>query len=108
MGCRPKKDEIKNFFHENKIHIALLQETQHTKETDLNISGYTQYQCVCNNCQGATTYIRNDITGKVTNINTKQPTILQKAEIWHSGSKYEVYNLYNTPQKSDGSDSPFR
>ena len=97
-GLSTKKDEIKNFFHENKIHIALLQETRHTEETDLYITGYTQYPCDCPNCQGAITYIRNDITGKVTNINTTQPTILQKAEIWHTGCKYEVYNLYNPPR----------
>ena len=96
-GLSTKKDEFKNFLHENKIHIALLQETQHTKETDLNITGYTQYPCDCTNCQGAITYIRNDVTGKVTNINTTQPTILQKAEIWHTGCKYDVYNVYNPP-----------
>ena len=36
-GPSTKKDELKFFLHSNKIQIALLQETQHTKETDTNI-----------------------------------------------------------------------
>ena len=97
-GLSTKKDEFKHFLHENKIHIALLQETQHTAETDIYISGYTHYPCDCKNCQGTITYIRNDVTGTVTNINTTQPTMLQKAEIWHTGCKFTIYNIYNPPQ----------
>ena len=97
-GLSTKKDEFKQFLYENKIQIALLQETQHVADTDLKISGYTHYPCDCKNCQGAITYIRNDVTGKVTNINTTQPTILQKAEIWHTGCKYTIYNVYNPPE----------
>ena len=96
-GIATKKDEFKTFLHENKVHVALLQETQHVAETNINITGYTPYPCDCKNCQGSITYIRNDITGKVTNINTCQPTIIQKAEIWHAGCKYVIYNLYNPP-----------
>ena len=96
-GISTKKDEFKVFLHENKIHVALLQETQHVLGTNLDITGYTPYPCDCKNCQGAITYIRNDVTGKVTNINTCQPTIIQKAEVWHSGCKYVIYNLYNPP-----------
>ena len=40
-GLSTKKDELKFFLHSNKIQIALLQETQHTKESDTNITGYT-------------------------------------------------------------------
>ena len=96
-GIKSKKDEFKVFLNEHKIHIALLQETQHVADTNIDITGYTPYPCDCKNCQGAITYIRNDITGKVTNINTCQPTIIQKAEIWHTGCKYTIYNLYNPP-----------
>ena len=96
-GLSTKKDEFKHFLHVHKIHIALLQETQHVAETDINITGYTHYPCDCKDCQGAITYIRNDVTGKVTNINTTQPTILQNVEIWHAGSKYDIYNIYNPP-----------
>ena len=97
-GLATKKDEFKHFLHEHKIHIALLQETQHVAETDLHITGYTHYPCDCIDCQGAITYIDNTLTGQVTNITTTQPTILQKAEIWHTGCKYVVYNLYNPPR----------
>ena len=97
-GLSTKKDEFKVFLHKHKIHVALLQETQHVADTNLDITGYTHYPCDCKDCQGAITYIRNDVTGKVTNINTSQPTIIQKAEIWHTGIKYAVYNLYNPPR----------
>ena len=96
-GIKSKKDEFKVFLSEHQIHIALLQETQHAADTNIEITGYSPYPCDCKNCQGAITYIRNDITGKVTNINTCQPTIIQKAEIWHTGCKYTIYNLYNPP-----------
>ena len=64
-GLSTKKDEFKVFLYDNKIDIALLQETQHTAETNLNITRYTHYPCECTNCQGAITYIKNTITGKV-------------------------------------------
>ena len=97
-GLASKKDELKKFLYDHQIHIALLQETQHVQETDTNITGYTQYLCDCKDCQGVISYIRNDVTGKVTNISTTQPTILQKVEVWHAGSKFDVYNIYNPPR----------
>ena len=97
-GLSTKKLELQNFLHKNKIQVALLQETQHVKDTDLNITGYTPYPCDCKDCQGAITYIRNDVTGKVENINTSQPTIIQKVQIWNAECNFTVYNLYNPPR----------
>jgi len=93
-----KKDEFKVFLPDHKIDVALLQETQHVADTNLDITGYTHYPCECKDCQGAITYIKNNITGKVINISTSEPTIIQKAEIWLTGCKYEIYNLYNPPR----------
>ena len=41
--------------------------------------------------------MRNDITGDVVNVNTDQPTDIQKATIWFKGCKYSIFNVYNPP-----------
>ena len=39
----------------------------------------------------------DDITGVVENIESDSPTDLQKISIWHQGTKYTFYNIYNPP-----------
>ena len=97
-GLSTKKLEFENFLPKNRIKVALLQETQHVEDTNLNITGYTPYPCDCKDCQGAITYVRNDVTSKVENITTSQPTIIQKVEIWHTECNFTLYNLYNPPR----------
>ena len=90
-GLSTKKFELSNVLHQRKIHVALLQETQHTDKTNIEITGYTHYPCDCKNCQGAITYLRNDIVGSVVNINTIQPTILQKFGMQVANSKFIIF-----------------
>ena len=96
-GISTKKTELAHYLDKHNIHIALIQETEKGKDTNLEISGYTPKHCECTNCQGIITYIRNDVTGTTENVTTSQPTDLQKSTIWHGGKKYQVYNLYNPP-----------
>ncbi|GFS05253.1 hypothetical protein ElyMa_002933300 [Elysia marginata] len=49
-GITMKKTELAKILHENKIHVALLQETLHST-TDLHITGYTSYACGCTSCR---------------------------------------------------------
>ena len=65
-GFSNKKTELAYFLDKNNIHIALLQETQKGKFTDLHLTNYTPTHCDCVQCQGTITYIRNDVTGKTT------------------------------------------
>ena len=95
-----KKVILANLFSTQKIHVALLQETQHKQETNLHIAGYTPYPCNCNNCRGIITYIRNDVDGDVTHLPRAQPTDVQKVYIWHAEKKYTIYNVYNPPTAS--------
>ena len=99
-GLSTKKFELSYVLHSNGIHVALLQETQHAEGTDIEISGYTSYPCSCKDCQGVITYLRNDLVGTVINLNSIQPAILQKAEIWYEGCKYKIYNIYNPPRNN--------
>ena len=95
-GFSTKKTELAHYLGKNDIHIAILQETQRGKDTELNITNYTGTHCECNNCQGSITFIRNDITGKTVNVN-EAPTCIQKSVIWHSEKKYTVFNIYHHP-----------
>ena len=48
-GLDRKKIHLGKLFNDKKIHVAVLQETQHSS-CDVNIIGYTPYPCKCNNC----------------------------------------------------------
>ena len=39
-------------------------------------------------------YIRNDVTGKTTN-EPENSACIQKTTLWHSGEKYQIYNVYH-------------
>ena len=82
--------------HKKDVHIALVQETQH-KNTSTHITGYTPYPCSCTDCQGTITYIRNDQQATVERIDLAHPACIQKATLWKSGTKFNVYNAYNPP-----------
>ena len=69
-GLSNKKFELSHVLHSKQIHVALLQETQHADSDNIEISGYSSYPCSCKGCQGAITYIRNDLVGTVENIDT--------------------------------------
>ena len=95
-GISTKKTELANFLDKNDIHIALLQETQKGKQTDFHITNYTPKHCVCPQCQGTVTYIRNDVTGKTVN-ESENSTCIQKTSLWYSGVKYQICNVYHPP-----------
>lgn len=95
-GLRNKKTELAKVLADREIHIACLQETQH-RGVDLNITGYTEYPCKCNGCQGIVTYIRNDVQGDTINLHACHPTDVQKTTVWHCGRKYTIYNIYSPP-----------
>ncbi|GFR61995.1 hypothetical protein ElyMa_001860200 [Elysia marginata] len=65
-GITKKKTELAKILHENKVYVALLQETLHST-TDLHITGYTSYAFGCTSCRGIATYVRNDLTADITN-----------------------------------------
>lgn len=96
-GLRNKKLELAKVLNNHRIHIAALQETLH-QNLDLHITGYTSYACGCNGCRGIVTYIRNDIQGDVIQLSASHPTDVQRVNIWHSGNKYTIYNVYSPPQ----------
>ena len=80
-GLSEKKTELAHFLDKNNIHIAILQETRKGKSSEnFHITNYTATHCVCENCQGSITYIRNDITGQ-TNNQPENSTCIQKSTI---------------------------
>ena len=93
-----KKTELAHLLSKKNIHVALIQESQHHYE-DPQISNYTHTTCdhAKDSCRGIVTYIRNDITGVVENLDTDTPCEQQKVTIWFSGSKYTIFNVYNPP-----------
>ena len=95
-GFSKKKTEIEHFLDKHNIHVALFQETQKGKNTDIHITKFTATHCNCNQCQGSVTYIRNDITGKTLN-QPENTTCIQKSIIWYSERKFMIYNVYNPP-----------
>ena len=97
-GFSTKKTELSHFLHKHQIHIALIQETEKGKDTDLHLPGYTYEHCKCEKCQGIVTFIRNDITGSTENLSDcRHHTDVQKSTIWHLNRKYYIYNIYNPP-----------
>ena len=97
-GIRTKKTELAYNLDKHKIHIAMIQESEIGKNTEIHISNYTTTRCSCLKCQGTITFIRNDIPGHTENLDYS-PTCIQKSTIWHSEEKYSVYNIYNPPAK---------
>ena len=95
-GFEKKKTELAYFLDKHNVHIAILQETRKRKNSDFSLTNYTCTHCECLDCQGTITYIRNDITGKTSNQPENQ-TCIQKTVIWHSGRKFNIYNLYHHP-----------
>ena len=47
---------------------------------------------------GIITYIKNDTTGDVSPVTIANPTDVQKVTIWHAGTKYDLFNVYNPPK----------
>ena len=97
-GIDRKKTELAQIFSEKNVHVALVQESKH-QNADLHISNYSYTACdhTKENCQGVVTYIRNDITGSVEKLESSRPADFHKITIWHNGSKYTIYNVYNPP-----------
>ena len=97
-GISNKKIELAHLLTEKDIHVALIQESQH-QSTDPHISNYTHSACTHNRgeCRGIITYIRNDVTGSVEQIEADRPTDIHKITIWHDGSKFTIYNVYKPP-----------
>ena len=95
-GISKKKIEIAHLLSEKEVHVALVQESQH-QNADPYISGYTHTTCNHSTCRGILTYIRNDITATVEQIESDNPTDFHKITLWFSGSKYIIYNVYNPP-----------
>ena len=96
-GLFTKKTEFTHYLNKNNIHIALIQETEKGKESNIHIPGYTPTHCICQKCQGTITYIRNDVTGSSENIQNNNPTCIQRSTIWFSNRKFVIYNVYNHP-----------
>ena len=96
-GLQKKKVELAKLFKKEKIHVAMLQEANH-KNVNYDITGYTSYPCDCNGCLGIITYIRNDTIGDVSPVTIANPTDVQKVTIWHAGTKYDLFNVYNPPK----------
>ena len=97
-GLRTKKTEFAHILNKHKIHIAMIQESDIGRNTEIHISNYTATYCGCLKCQGTITYIRNDVTGHTENLDLS-PTCIQKSTIWHSNEKYCIFNIYNHPGK---------
>ena len=73
-GFTTKSFELMKMLNEEKIHVALIEETilpSHLKNPGkdtshrLAVAGYTPYQCKCKKCQGILTLIRNDMQAEV-------------------------------------------
>ena len=92
-----KKEQLAKTLKEHDVKVALIQESQH-KAINPHITGYTNYSCNCNNCQGVITYIRNDVTGDVElQLQPNDPTHVQKVTIWDDNKKFTIYNVYSPP-----------
>ena len=89
-----KKIELAHLLSEKNIHVALVQESRHqSKDVNPHITNYTFTTCnhAKDECQGVLTYIRNDITGTVENIESDRPTDLQKVTIWEQ--RNEIHSI---------------
>ena len=100
-GMQHKTLELQKLLCERKIHVALLQEALLPRKGNkiIKISGYTLYQCSCDNCRQLVTLIRNDITAEVKEQDKiDNGTDIQMITVWFNNSKYTIYNVYNPPK----------
>ena len=95
-GISNKKTELARLLNSKKIHIALIQESQHSN-ADVHLAGYTPYTCKCQNCRGIITYIRNDLTAECENLAQKDSNDIQKTTLWFQNKKFIIYNIYSPP-----------
>ena len=99
-GITKKKTELANLLSDKNVHVALVQESRHQSEdANPHITNFTHTTCdhTKDECRGLVTYIRNDITGSVEKIDSSRPADFHKITIWHEGSKFTIYNVYNPP-----------
>ena len=93
-GLQPKVNELLTLLQEQDVRIALIQETiLPAKLEKINITGYTPYKCVCKNCQGIMTLIRNDTQAEVQH-HLAGDIDMQKVTTWIGKKKYIFYNVY--------------
>ena len=96
-GIKNKTTELKKLFHDNNIHVALLQETQH-QSCNFNISGYVPHTCRCTACRGIITYIRKDLQADVAIHSDDSPNDILKATVWFGDKKFQIFNVYSAPK----------
>ena len=96
-GLNNKQIDLQKLFHEQNVHVALLQETQH-QSCNTNISGYIPYPCNCENCRGIVTYVRKDVQCDITPHREDSPNCMQLATVWFGNKKYQIYNIYSPPR----------
>ena len=90
-GIDKKKVQIEKLLNEKSVHIAVLQETLHSK-CNIHITGYTAYPCKCQGCQGIITYVRNDIQAEVELLKW-HPTDAHKVTLWYGNHKLTIFNI---------------
>ena len=95
-GIKNKRVELQKLFHEENVHVAMLQETQH-QSCKYNISGYIAYACSCKDCRGIITYIRKDLQCNVTPHTADAPNDILLATVWFGEKKFTLYNVYSPP-----------
>ncbi|XP_055893518.1 uncharacterized protein LOC129927644 [Biomphalaria glabrata] len=99
LGLQNKTTELQHILKKHDIHIALLQETLLPKKK-INITGYTQYRCLCTKCQGIMTLIRNDTQATVKQIQNNTDIDTQEILLWREGTKYTIKNYYCPPSST--------
>lgn len=88
--------------HENNISVVLIQESI-LPTRPIHISGYTQYQCNCENaCQGIMTLVRNDTQATVVNNSVDIHLDTQKISLWDKTTRqlFTMYNIYCPPKST--------
>ena len=96
-GLNKKRVDLQKLFHEQNVHVALLQETQH-QSCNTNISGFTPYTCKCGDCRGIVTYVRNDLQCDITQHTEDNPNDILLATVWFGLRKFKIYNIYSPPK----------
>ena len=95
-GLQHKITELSKILHDNKVHIALLQETI-LPDKDISIpKNYAAYKCNCQNCQGIMTLIHTDVQATVKNTPIADIDI-QEIDVWLENDKFKIYNFYCPP-----------
>ena len=101
-GLQNKTTEVLKVLNDNNVHIALIQETI-LGQLKVTTSGYTQYKCTCEKCQGIMTLVRNDIEAKVSNETCGQIDH-QKIQVWLKGKttqRLTIHNVYCPPPSKE-------